>query len=86
MHFEGSCAGKGNSDAPLESGHVVGFASMTIGCASPAVSSSGKAFSWVTRSLELATFATLRPTNYHLFIRLRKKTAPPVIKAKMMTR
>jgi hypothetical protein len=33
--------------------------------------------------LELATFVTLRPTNYHLFIRQRKKMNPPEIKARM---
>jgi hypothetical protein len=83
MHFKGSCAGKGNSDAPLESGHVVGFAldddPLRVTC-------SGKAFSWVTGSLECATFATLRPTSYHLFSRRRKKMAPPVIRARMTIR
>ena len=31
-----------------------------------------------------ATFVTLRPIDYHLFIRRRKKMAPPAIIARML--
>ncbi len=73
--------------APFESGHVVGF-ELDRDRLRVVTSSiiEGKAFSWVIRSLELTTFATLRSTNYHLFIRRRKKMAPPVIRARMMIR
>ena len=41
---------------------------------------------WVHQVLlELATFVTLRPIDYHLFIRQRKKMNPPEIRARILT-